>query len=254
MLLRSLSWYKKLSGPKGRKEEGFFLMGGYRGVGQILKNHPQSISELLATEQYAWLAQKFEVPLRILQLQQLKKISTSVTPHEVIAVVKIPRNTYSVVIPENPGNRLLFLDDVQDPGNVGTLIRTASALNYNGCILTSKCADPFSPKSVQSSAGAVLVPWIRRTRDYPALLNGLRNRGYKIISADVKGRTSIDFSEIPHHILALGSEGTGLSQSVIALSDQVFQIPIDSEAVESLNVAACGAICMFMGSNNLKIS
>ncbi len=254
MLLRPLSWYNKLSEPKARKTEHLFLLEGFRGVEQMLNNHPHSVDELLITEKYQWLAQEYRVPHRILLPQQIKKFCTSVTPREVIAVVKIPENSCSSVMPVDPGDRVLFLDGVQDPGNVGTLIRTAAALNYSGCILTSKCADPFSPKSVQSTAGALLGLWIRRTHDYSTLLWEFKNRGYKIVSAAVEGAKAIDFAEYPRHILALGSEGTGLTQNVVALSDQVFQIPIDAKAVESLNVAACGAICMFMASNKLRIS
>jgi len=161
----------------------------------------------------------------------------------------LPRNTFSDYLPETIGTKILFLEDIQDPGNVGTLIRSAAAFNFSGVILSSKCADPLSQKCVQSTAGAVLSVWIRKTASYLELLKQLKNNGYSLIAADLKGMkdTSILYNQ-NKLLLALGNEASGLSESVLNTSKHRFQIPIIRQQAESLNVAVCGAICMYLSS------
>jgi TrmH family RNA methyltransferase len=173
----------------------------------------------------------------------------------VIALVRLPRETYSDELPENPGANLLLLEDVQDPGNVGTLIRTAAAFDFSAIILSEKCADPFSAKCAQSSAGSVLSIAIRRTKNYLSLAENLRRRGYLLVSADLSGFEKPEIvTTSKKMVLALGNEASGLSQALLDISDFRVRIPINTHKVESLNVAACGAILMYLSghrSNNL---
>ncbi|KMQ49905.1 rRNA methylase [Chitinispirillum alkaliphilum] len=252
MQLKPLSWYKRLADSKWRRREGVFLVEGTRVIEQIFSNAPGAVAEILTTETSDLKIDTGSVSIRKVDLQQIKKISTSQTPRDAVAVVRIPQDTPTSLPPENPGARILLLEDIQDPGNVGTLIRTAAALGYKGIILSSKSADPFSPKSLQSTAGAILYPWIRRSSHYLETVKALKNVGYSVVSADIRGEKTVDFSVLPKHILALGSEGSGLTEELLALSDYIFQIPMEENAVESLNVAACGAISMFMGTRGQK--
>jgi TrmH family RNA methyltransferase len=140
---------------------------------------------------------------------------------------------------------------VQDPGNVGTLIRTAAAFDYSGIILTGKCADPFSSKCVQSAAGSILSLWIRRTDSYLYLMDELRGRGHVLVAADLRGqREPSILKEQRKLVLALGNEAAGLSEMLLKRSDYRIKIPIKKSKAESLNVAACGAICMYLSSLN----
>ncbi len=242
--LKPLKWYKSLAGKKERLEAGAFLVEGERAVRQIAGNNPDAILEVLSTDEAPSFCGIY--PYRHITGEQLRSITSTTTPQGIIAVVSIPTEIYSNVLPGNPGSRILLLEGVQDPGNVGSLIRTAVAFGFSGVIMSQKCADPLSPKVVQSTAGTILSLWIRRTNDYLSLARSLQNRGHSIVS------TSLDGEEDPSYLhkadkllLALGNEASGLSRDILELADYRLKIAIKDKA-ESLNVAACGAICMYL--------
>ncbi len=165
------------------------------------------------------------------------------------ALVRLPSDTYTDMLPVQEETRILLLEDVQDPGNVGTLIRTAAAFDYSGIILTDKCADPFSPKCVQSAAGSMLSLWIRRTASYLDLVDELKRRGQVLVAADLRGQKEPSIlKECQKLVLALGNEASGLSEMLLKRSDHRIKIPVNKSKAESLNVAACGAICMYLSN------
>jgi len=136
---------------------------------------------------------------------------------------------------------------VQDPGNVGTLIRSAVAFGFSGVILTEKCADALSPKCIQSTAGTVLSLWIRRTPQHLELVEKLKSGGYFVVAADLRGEEATQvLQQQDKLLLVLGNEAAGLSKSLLNAANYRLRIPIVKEKAESLNVAACGAICMYL--------
>ncbi len=241
--MRSLKWYRALSDSKIRQQEGFFLVEGFRAAEQIIKGFPESVDEVVGIEDVG-AAYKNNFPVRILSQSQLDYISSSRTSQGIVAVVKLPGACYSSELPKEYGAAVLLLEHVQDPGNVGTLIRTAAAFNYSGVLLSSQCADPFSSKVVQSSAGAILSVWVRRTERYLEMVSRFKADGLMILAADVHGRQHLDLTD-RGHVLALGNEGAGLSSELLNISGYSFRIPFNSKKVESLNVAVSGAIAMF---------
>ena len=243
--LKPLKWYKDLATRAGRIEAGAFLLEGDRAISQVVHNHHGEIREILFTAELPPLYQKFTN--RRVTESQLRSICSSQTPQGTAAVARMPADIYSGNLPGKTGDKVLLLEDIQDPGNAGTLIRTAVAFGFSGVILSEKCADPFSPKCVQSTAGTVLSLWIRRTPGYLELMKALKRDSYKLIAADLKG------DEDPSLLLgrgklllALGNEASGLSAAVLQAADSRIRIPIDRDKAESLNVAACGAICMYL--------
>ena len=133
---------------------------------------------------------------------------------------------------------------------MGTLIRTAAALEYDGVILTESCADPLNPKCVQASAGTVLSVWLRRTAQYLEIVQSLKRDGYKIVAADVRGNDEPAYlAQQEKLVLALGNEAAGLSKELLAIADYRVRIPTAPEKAESLNVAACGAILMYLSTH-----
>jgi len=247
MPLKPLKWYKNLATKKGRLEAGAFLVEGDRAIKQVTATHPDEIIEIIAIEKPFPAYHNYSI--RHVTDSQFRSISQKKTPQGTIAIVRLPRNTFSDYLPETIGTKILLLEDIQDPGNVGTLIRTAAAFNFSGVILSNKCADPLSQKCVQSTAGAVLSVWIRKTTSYLELLKQLKKNGYSLIAADLKGMkdASILYNQ-NKLLLALGNEASGLSKSVLNTSNHRFQIPIIRQQAESLNVAVCGAICMYLTS------
>jgi TrmH family RNA methyltransferase len=243
--LKPIKWYKELADRERRKAAHAFLVEGERAIGQIMTVRPHDIKEILSTQEPSPLYSKY--PQRQVTESQFKSFCTTQTPQSIAAVVRLPMDTYSSSLPDAPGNNILLLEDVQDPGNVGTLIRTAAAFGYSGIILTDKCADPFSPKCVQSTAGAILSLWIRRTRNYIQLTEELKSSGQVLVAMDLRGPDDISvLQSCEKLLLALGNEAAGLSSELLDLSDYRVKIPVITEKAESLNVATCGAICMYL--------
>ncbi|ETW97580.1 MAG: hypothetical protein ETSY2_44380 [Candidatus Entotheonella gemina] len=240
--LKPLSWYKKLATKKGRLAAGAFLVEGQRAIEQIHHRQPEAIQELLTTSDDDW-----PYPCRRLTRSQIRAICSTKTPQGIVAVVRLPLQTYGNQLPPSCGQKLLFLEDIQDPGNVGTLIRTAAAFQFSGVLLTEKCADPFTPKCVQASAGAVLSLWLRRTAHCFDLVSELQQRKYALVATTLAGQSDpAALYGRARLVLALGNEGAGLSPAVLQAAQEHFTIPMDRHGSESLNVATSGAICMYL--------
>jgi TrmH family RNA methyltransferase len=244
---RPLKWYREMAGRKGRLAAGAFLVEGERAIRQIAAGHPEAILEILTSDQPPLFYRDY--PVRRISESQLRYISTNRTPQGILAVVRTPKDIYTNRLPRDTGNRILLLEDIQDPGNTGTLIRTAAAFNYSGVILTENGADPLSPKCVQATAGSILSVWIRRTQDHLQMARSLKNAGYILAAGELTGTTGPEVLRgRAKLLLALGNEAAGLSKALLDMADYRLQIPVAGEKAESLNVAACGAILMYLSS------
>jgi RNA methyltransferase, TrmH family len=243
--LKPLNWYRGLDSLKSRMESGAFLIEGERAIKQIADYHPREIMEILAVPD---MAARFPgYPLRILTPKQVSSLASSRTPQGIMAVVRLPLDAYTANLPQSPGDRILLLEHVQDPGNVGTIIRTAAAFGFSGIIMSDKTADPFSSKVVQSTAGSVLSVWIRRSDNYLDLVADISREGYLIAAADLNGTAdAAGLGSGSRILLALGNEASGLSQALLDMAGLRVKIPIDRAKAESLNVAVSAGIMMFL--------
>ncbi|MFH1651806.1 MAG: RNA methyltransferase [Chloroflexota bacterium] len=243
--LKPLKFYQDLATRKGRREHGAFIVEGEKAVRRIIKTRPESILEIVsAAEAPRGMG---DYPARTVTAAQFSGIATSKTPQGLLAVVRIPADVSSPGLPADAGDRVLLLEDIQDPGNVGTLLRTAAAFGFSGAILTEKCADPFSPKCVQATAGTVLSLWLRRTSECLEMLAALRPQGYSLVATELNGKEDTAVLKRPRLLLALGNEAAGLSPAVLHAADFRLRIPTATGA-ESLNVAAAGAICIYLST------
>jgi TrmH family RNA methyltransferase len=249
MALKPLQWYKRLATKKGRLAAGAFLVEGHRAVDQVIRQQPAAVQEILAV---APLPQPYSAyPIRYVTAGQFRAICQTQTPQGIMAVVQLPPALYTATLPPSIGPKVLLLEAVQDPGNVGTLIRTAAAFDFSGIILTEKCADPLAAKCVQSTAGTILSVWLRRTSYYLQLVHALKRQGYVCVAADVHGEvTSVPLRAYSRLLLAVGNEAAGLSAALLQLTDVRYKIPISTRA-ESLNVAVCGGICMYLTARDV---
>jgi TrmH family RNA methyltransferase len=151
----------------------------------------------------------------------------------VIAVCAMPR-----IVSLEQGGRYVYLDGLQDPGNMGTLIRTAAAFGLDGILLGKGCADPFAPKTVRSAAGAVFTIPLIPVKDLKDLAGRL------VIAADMKGTPLGETSVPDDFILAVGSEGKGVSEDVREICGAAVSVPMRT-GVESLNAAVSAAIILY---------
>ncbi len=247
--LKPLKWYRRLATKRGRLESGAFLVEGDRAIQQIVTTHPEAIVEILTVTEVPSRYQNYKV--RLVTERQFSSICLAKTPQGTMAVVRFPMEIYSDRLPQRAGSKILLLEDIQDPGNLGTLIRTAAAFDFSGVIMSENCADVLSPKCVQATAGAVLSIWLRRTRRYLELAEALRKSGHFLVAAELKG--AVEPSVLCRQsklILALGNEGVGISGALLEVADFRLRIPTVGSKAESLNVAACGAICMYLSSQS----
>ena len=142
------------------------------------------------------------------------------------------------------GRRIAALDGVQDPGNVGTILRTADAAGFDGVLLGSGCADLYSAKTLRATMGSVFRVPTRRTDDLAGELMAMRARGYAVAATELGGE---DFSAgCPRGqcVLVIGSEGRGVSQAVRGAATHHLALPMRGGA-ESLNAAVAAGIMIY---------
>ena len=176
----------------------------------------------------------------------MKSISPAQTPQGVLSVCGLPGRT----LPEQlTGRRYVVLDGVQDPGNVGTILRTADAFHADGLFLVNACADLYNPKTVRASMGAVFrcPVWTVGAEELSALL---KKSGIPLYGAALREDTldarAVDYNRCA---IAIGSEGRGLTEGVLALCDRTIKIPM-SEHCESLNAAAAATVLLWEAARN----
>ncbi|HYS56336.1 MAG TPA: RNA methyltransferase [Thermoanaerobaculia bacterium] len=198
---------------------------------EIVIEGPKAVADAIAA---GWKP----VPLPTFSPTLLKSITDTKTSQGVIGLFERPRWKADQIF--SRGDALVIaLDGVQDPGNVGTIVRLAAAFDAAGIILLPGCADPFGPKAIRASAGAILnVPIVSMTAD------ALLATGRPMYVADAAGSTN----ELPTGVLVLGSEGQGVSP---VLRKRARAVAIETSGrVESLNVAAATAIFLWRGFRN----
>ena len=176
----------------------------------------------------------------------MKSISPAQTPQGVLSVCGLPGRT----LPEQlTGRRYVVLDGVQDPGNVGTILRTADAFHADGLFLLNAGADLYNPKTVRASMGAVFrcPVWTVGAEELSALLkrNGIPLYG-AALREDTLDARALDYNRCA---IAIGSEGRGLTEGVLALCDRTIKIPM-SEHCESLNAAAAATVLLWEAARN----
>lgn len=222
-----------------------------RECGEFLCDSPKLLAEALlwqariGTVVVTGGAEVPELPgeARCIQVPEdvMSSISPMKTPQGVLFTCRLPE----MLLPQRlPGRRYMVLDGVQDPGNVGTIWRTADAFGCDGLILLPGCADPYSPKTVRASMGAVfrLPVWTATAQELTTVLtaSGIPLYG-AALRQDTLDARAVDYSRAA---MAIGSEGRGLTDEVLALCDKTIRIPMQ-ERCESLNAAIAATVLLW---------
>ena len=237
--------WRSLKERKGRKETGCFLVEGRKMVAEALASSFPVAAVLVDEARLAEFSLPDEgrlpegVDVFLLPEHVLAAVCDTKTPQGVAAVVRMAE-------PGMSGQRLVALDGVQDPGNVGTIIRTADAAGFDGVLLSGQCADPFSPKVLRATMGSVFRMALRVTDDLPGALEALRLSGYAVLSSQLDGEP---FGPVARGVsapfaLVIGSEGSGVSEPVRRLATHRVALPMRGGA-ESLNAAVAAGIMMY---------
>lgn len=168
----------------------------------------------------------------------MKKLSGSVSGSHLVGVC------HQLELQMHDPERILILDNIQDPGNLGTLIRTAVSFSFDGVVLSEETCDLYNEKTIRSTQGALFhIPVIRT--DISAYIQDLKKQDFKVIATCL--RKSHTFDEIPvtkKMAFVMGNEGNGVSKEILDLADD--HLRIEMHGFESLNVAVAGGIVMYM--------
>lgn len=246
---KKLKLLKSLSLKKNRDKTGLFSVEGKRMTNEALKYAGDKIEfvyagEIFANENKNLLKAIDENGISVYTVKDnlLKQVSDTVTPQGIGAVLKMPD------IPEvsEADKFVLVLDGVSEPGNLGTIIRTAEAAGIDRVYMMKGCADIFNPKVVRSTMGSIFrVPFICGCTALD--IKNIKNKGFEIISSSLGESMDINEYNKNHkkRALVIGSEAFGVSDEILAISDKRVHIPMCGK-VESLNAAVAAGILMYM--------
>ena len=239
-----------LKSRKGRQESGCFLLEGLRLAEEaFLADWP--VDYVLVNKETLYLPRLHEllshlnkrhVPAYMLPSNLFKKVADTEHSQGLLLIVRLPP-TLRLIPPQ--ADFLLLADHLADPGNLGSIMRTAWAVGADALLLTTGCADPYSPKAVRASMGAVLRLPLLFIKDETALLTQLQELGFALYATDVKGEVRYDMAKLEQPLVWLfGAEATGLSPFWREKASHSVYLPM-VQGVESLNVAATAAVLLY---------
>ncbi|CFX53951.1 Alpha/beta knot methyltransferases [Syntrophomonas zehnderi OL-4] len=230
---------RKLHQKKYRDQAGLFLMEGRRSVQEALAR-PELLRAIFIEESLAADFSDLDgLDSYIVDNKLLKHICTTENPQGIAAIVKKPEWSLEDFLSEDA--LIVLLDQIADPGNMGSIIRTCWGLESAGIILTPGCVDPFSPKVVRSSMGGVLNLPLLEIKS-AAELSIFSERGYELIGTALENACNYYDTDLSKaKILVFGSEATGISPNLKKRCSRLIKIPTNPK-IDSLNVAAACAI------------
>ncbi|SFP88293.1 RNA methyltransferase [Hymenobacter arizonensis] len=245
MVSKALSKYvQSLHQKKYRQRHGAFLVEGGKSVLELLSSDLET-EHVLVTAEFA-SQNRAQLPERLALViateYELTQLGTLATNNTALAVARLPQEkALSPTLPQS--GLLLALDEVRDPGNLGTLLRLADWYGLPGVVLSPGCADPYSPKTVSATMGAFARVQLWE-RDLTAWLPTLAP-GTGIFGADLEGDNVHRLTLRPSGVLVMGSESHGLTPAVEGCLTRRLHIPRGtSGGAESLNVAISAAILL----------
>ena len=236
-----LEHMRRLDSAAFRRQQGEFLCDSPKLVEEALRHGARVLAVAVSDGVEPPEGLDASVRCAAVPPDVMASISPMRTPQGMLAVCRLP----DTALPEMlPGSRYVVLDGVQDPGNVGTVLRTADAFGCTGALLLPGCADPYGPKTLRAAMGAVfrLPLYAVGLEDLPRLLADaglpLYGTALRHDTVDVRQR------DLRRCALVIGSEGRGVSAEVLALCRETLRIPM-SPHCESLNAAAAAAVLLW---------
>lgn len=225
---------------KTRRNEGLFLCDGVKMLEEAVKwNAP--LHTIILSEDLSDTLAPHGVRTVIVPGDLMRSISPMEAPQGVLFLVKAPNLQPPEVL---EGSRYLILDGLQDPGNVGTILRTADAFGCHGVLLTNHCADPLNPKAVRATMGAIFrTPiWEVPPEDLSPLLE---RSGLQLAATALRQDTvSLPEADLARAAVVIGSEGKGVSSALLEQCSATVRIPMEPTC-ESLNAAAAAAVVLW---------
>ena len=243
MLSKTYSKYiQSLHHKKFRDAEQAFIAEGNKVVLELVQSGHFICEQIIGLEEWLheqepFLRKYYKGPLQVATQQELEKISALATPNQVLAIFKKPAEPAY----QPAGKISLVLDTIQDPGNLGTIIRIADWFGIEGIICSEGCAELYNPKLVQSTMGSLgrvkmvytpqLTDWLKRYSEIPVLVTAL------------DGKEVGSFKGLKSGLIVIGNESKGVRQEIIKMAKESITIPRFGQA-ESLNAAVATGIVL----------
>ena len=224
----------KLHQKKYRTLHNKTIVEGVRLIDQ-LKDYGINFDELIVTNSNEFDTSQYSAKQTFIASQdQMKKITSTKTPQDIAAVIN------TIPIPIKDTRFLLYLDGISDPGNLGTIFRTATAAGVSGIILSPDCCEIYNPKVIRASLGAVFhLP--SETHDH----NWLKSFQTTIVATALEDSLNIfELEKYASLMLVIGSEAFGVSEEILQLADHKVKIPIHGN-IESINAAVAAGIAIY---------
>ena len=234
---------KLLKTAKGRQEKSMFMIEGIRSVSDAIKKDVKL--ECVIVKDGTNIDFKTECNIYTLAPKLFGEISETVSPQGIIALCHMKNDTLGSIL-HMEKKCVVLCEALQDPGNIGTIIRTAHAADCGGVVLTKGCCDMYNPKIVRATMSSMFSIPVVQGEESSSVIEYFKNNGYKIVagaltsdavdfySADLSGKT----------LIIIGNEGNGVEENTLSLCDVVLKIPMRSDA-ESLNAAVAGSVMVY---------
>ncbi|MGH2634800.1 MAG: TrmH family RNA methyltransferase [Actinomycetota bacterium] len=228
-----------------RDGERRFLIEGAQGVAEAL-GHPGGLIRLYHTDAGHPLVERSRAAhaeLVEVSAEVMGKLTSTVTPQGLLGIAAYVDDGLDSLSPD--ARCVVLLHSVRDPGNAGTILRSADGVGADGVVFSSDSVDVYNPKTVRASAGSLFhVPVVRGVQT-PAAVEALRERGMRVLAMDARGEADLFGLDLTGPVAFLfGNEAWGVPEEVAALADQVVRVPLQGRA-ESLNLAAAATVCLF---------
>lgn len=240
---KEIKYYASLQDKKTRNTEKKFIVEGLKsvedGLNSFLKCEIILISFLFSekNENFIKELKKKKVKYAIINEPDIKKLSDTVTPQGIIGIFNFPRE---IKLRTND-NFILFLDNISDPGNLGTIIRTCDWFGVKQILLSKNCVDVYNSKVIRSTMGSIFNIEVIKDFSLEEDINLFKKNNYNILCGDLTGKNLFEYQSNNKILLILGRESHGISPEIKNLSDELITIPKKGKA-ESLNVASAAAV------------
>lgn len=247
---RAVSAARRLAKRAFRREDRRFLVEGPTGVAEALAG-PPGLLELFVTPdasaRYAELvaaAAAGGAVIHSVTPSVMAELAQTVTPQGIVGVAPLRDVALADLVAGAP-RLVVVLAAVRDPGNAGTILRTADAAGADGVVFSGASVDPYNPKCVRSSAGSLFhVPFVIEA-DLVSAIRELRGAGLRVLATSGAGSVDLYSTELSGPVAwVFGNEAWGLPEELVALADESVRVPIHGRA-ESLNLATAAAVCLY---------
>ncbi|MBE6599934.1 MAG: RNA methyltransferase [Ruminococcaceae bacterium] len=248
----------KLGDKKARRDTGLFRIDGIKLAKEALEKGVK-IEKIFLSESADIELPALPGSCRLIRTtdEVFEKISEEKSPEGIICVAKHLDNLVKIVTINNgdtvfsDGKRLFLAESVRDPGNLGTLIRSANALGCERMIISADCADLYNPKTLRAAMGAIFSIEIVAVESMSEAISALRANGRRIFAAalDRDARRLGSFELLPTDVFVVGNEGHGLANTTVGECTESVYIPMKAGA-ESLNAAAAAAVILWEQARN----